>query len=455
MDKIRILNIQINNLFGELSYDINLPEENQIAIITAPNGRGKTTILNLISFVFEPTNQAFTAIKSIPFDTFRCVLSNGKTIELKRNELETVDKTSRPTKAAALREQNASRIRAVFDTGDFTYSINDGKKMMSTPIVFSQAFIEASRMDPQEYLDDDDEDYYYYINSYRGQRSIAVRYYYIWKLIQNSLHEAGCSIPVNYIKADRIQPVNTTPRRRDYDEFEQVSPLDKACQKIGELITEATDKYYDAVSQAKDKLPKMFLEDEGGDLDDEEFIAGWNNYRRELNQFQDIGLITPTEDFIQGKDVRSVYNSKSEFLSTYLQAFEHTTEPLRSIYERLNLFKTILDERNAITRKKASFSREGVKLTTDDREIKLEKLSSGEKHDFIMFYNLILGSETNGLVLIDEPEISLHIEWQQTYLDKLISICEMNGFQAIIATHSPNIVSSHYDFLVDKGEKDG
>ncbi len=52
MENLRILEIQINNLFGELSYDISLPVENPIASITAPNGRGKTTILNLISLLF-------------------------------------------------------------------------------------------------------------------------------------------------------------------------------------------------------------------------------------------------------------------------------------------------------------------------------------------------------------------------------------------------------------------
>ena len=69
-----------------------------------------------------------------------------------------------------------------------------------------------------------------------------------------------------------------------------------------------------------------------------------------------------------------------------------------------------------------------------------------------MFYNLVFNVQNNGLVLIDEPEISLHVEWQETYLDKLLAICKMNGLQAIVATHSPNIISSHYDLLVDKGE---
>ena len=68
-----------------------------------------------------------------------------------------------------------------------------------------------------------------------------------------------------------------------------------------------------------------------------------------------------------------------------------------------------------------------------------------------MFYRLIFNTSINGIVLIDEPEISLHIEWQEDYLDRLIDICQMNGLQAIVATHSPNIVNGHFDLFVDKG----
>lgn len=163
-----------------------------------------------------------------------------------------------------------------------------------------------------------------------------------------------------------------------------------------------------------------------------------------------------SKDFTHNKNIPKIYDhGKGPFLSTYLQAFQDTTKPLETIYEQLNLFKRIFDERNAITGKEVSFSSGGVQIKVGDREICLDALSSGEKHDFIMFYNLILGEKTGGVVLIDEPEISLHIVWQRTYLDKLIEICKMNGLQAIIATHSPSIVSSHYAFVADKGESHG
>ena len=453
MENPQIVEIQVNNLFGELSYDIHFPAENPVSIITAPNGRGKTTLLNLISFIFNPDYSTFKAIQTVPFDSFKCFLSNGKTIVLSKISLDLLGESNLPQKYTLIMEELSSRLRSFFENGEFEYCIYSGNKQLTDPIIFTKALIDAGNIDPMEYLEEDDPDLY---SRYRAQRSWQVRFKYIWKLMLSALRKCDCAIPVKFITADRIQPVTHAPSRlRDIDEPYQTSPLEDASKEIGSLINAATKKYNNAVNSAKDKLPKMFLDDEGGDLDPDDFIGLWRDYRKELTQFQDIGLIDPTEDFTKNRDIALVYPEKGKFLSTYFWAFKDTTEPLKDLYKLLYLFKSILDERNAITGKKVSFGTDGVSLTAGERKISLETLSSGEKHDFIMFYDLIFDSKNGGLVLIDEPEISLHIEWQESYLDKLIDICKLNNLHAIIATHSPNIVSSHYDFLVDKGERDG
>lgn len=450
MEKIRICKIQVTKLFGNISYDIDLNVDDPIAIITAPNGCGKTTLLNLISFILNPAYDVFEKIRTIPFEVFRCVLSNDKTVELRQVKNSSGAHSKKAKNSLTYMEKAALRLRAYFDNTDFVFCIYDSNNAILHELVFSKAFSEAFEMDPAEYLDETDEDFPYA----RGQHaSLSARLKYIWNMQKEILIEESCNFPVNYIKADRIQPVQVPDER--FDEPRPVSPLKIASESIVKYIKDATERYSEAVSHAKDKLPQMFLDGEGSGLGYEEFMEGWSVYREELDQFQKIGLIMPTEDFTKGKDISKVYNKKGEFLSTYLSAFKDTTAPLKDTFERIDLFKQILDERNAITGKTVRFGREGISLFSRGRRISLDTLSSGEKHDFIMFYNLIFNISDNGLVLIDEPEISLHIEWQETYLDKLIAICEMNSLQAIIATHSPNIVSSHYDFLVDKGETYG
>lgn len=80
-----------------------------------------------------------------------------------------------------------------------------------------------------------------------------------------------------------------------------------------------------------------------------------------------------------------------------------------------------------------------------DSYIDIYKLSSGEKQIVIFFANLIftLDEKESGIFLVDEPEISLHLAWQNIYVDKILEIAPM--IQLVFATHSPEIISKHHD----------
>ena len=55
----------------------------------------------------------------------------------------------------------------------------------------------------------------------------------------------------------------------------------------------------------------------------------------------------------------------------------------------------------------------------------------------------------NSVVLIDEPEISLHVAWQTEFLKDLGDMAALSGFHALIATHSPQIISARWDLTVE------
>ena len=77
----------------------------------------------------------------------------------------------------------------------------------------------------------------------------------------------------------------------------------------------------------------------------------------------------------------------------------------------------------------------------------LRYLSSGEKQIIIILGEALLQLGTASVYLADEPELSLHVEWQE----KLVSsIRELNsGAQLVFATHSPDIVSEYGDRVID------
>jgi predicted ATP-binding protein involved in virulence len=67
-------------------------------------------------------------------------------------------------------------------------------------------------------------------------------------------------------------------------------------------------------------------------------------------------------------------------------------------------------------------------------------LSSGERQLLVMLAHLSLNPslEGSGVFIVDEPELSLHIDWQEKFVD---SVIEANpNVQLILATHSPAII---------------
>jgi len=90
--------------------------------------------------------------------------------------------------------------------------------------------------------------------------------------------------------------------------------------------------------------------------------------------------------------------------------------------------------------KKALF--EPYESSRDDIEFKLEQLSTGEKTLLFKVLNLYLQQAKNKVILIDEPELSLHPHWQNRVLSVYEKFAKINNNQIIIATHSPHIIGS-------------
>ena len=113
---------------------------------------------------------------------------------------------------------------------------------------------------------------------------------------------------------------------------------------------------------------------------------------------------------------------------------------------QFELFARIFNERNECTGKTARVSPDGITLHSRQGQIPIDTMSVGELHDFALFYNLIF-NVSDGVVLIDEPERSMHIALQNTFIDRVMEICRLNDLQVIIATHSPDIVNGYSELM--------
>ena len=75
----------------------------------------------------------------------------------------------------------------------------------------------------------------------------------------------------------------------------------------------------------------------------------------------------------------------------------------------------------------------------------ITKLSSGERQILVIFYSILFHCQTDSLLIVDEPEISLHVSWQQMLGDYFSDISRIRRIQMVITTHSPQVIHDKWD----------
>ena len=117
-----------------------------------------------------------------------------------------------------------------------------------------------------------------------------------------------------------------------------------------------------------------------------------------------------------------------------------TKQELDKINERKNLFVRLVNECFAETGKE--LSNDSTKLVfIKDNAIGIypKELSSGEKQLLIILLTVLLERGEEYVLMLDEPEISMHISWQYKLIDIILQLNP--NVQILLTTHSPMIFS--------------
>ena len=117
-------------------------------------------------------------------------------------------------------------------------------------------------------------------------------------------------------------------------------------------------------------------------------------------------------------------------------------EEQRSLAPSLSIpkrkFQDMVDELFSYTHKKIDRKSNDIVFYQNGERLLPYKLSSGEKQMLVILLTVLVRDDDHCVLFMDEPEASLHIEWQQ----KLIGmIRELNpNVQLILTTHSPAVI---------------
>ena len=458
---MRITKISVEDLFDYYCYDIELREHSPITIVHAPNGYGKSTVLKLIRSVLSNT---ITEIVDVPFKRYTLYLDDGKDINIQKR-----------TENEDTREY----------TQEVTISINqDGKMLESVNFNFSyDSLMFLKEEGIQEYIRREEVRRRRHAMDSRNGDHEPYNLRKRFERLNYALEDIRKTVQVNYIDSnrlyaqddaqneDRLEYIREINRRHitesrmrgiEYGSFNGVNEnILRASHAILQNIRDVRQKYSEESEKRDRTFPNRLIQAVNNQkqrvYSDDEIKKNLEEIEKKRSNLEKTGLIPQSKQIVQ--TITSIDSTMRKFYTLYIDDTFKNLSTFDTIQEQLELFMDIINNRTSFSNKEMRIDiRRGVVFkriqskSGNHKLIPLEKLSSGEKHDFILFYELIFKSNENTVFLIDEPEISLHVAWQMQFVDMLDTICRITGTQALIATHSPDIVNGHDDLLVSLGD---
>ena len=421
-----IKGLKINKLYGRFNYDF-ITKEDGVTIITGPNGFGKSTILKIIAAASERNIIYFTEFE---FESIVFEFENGKKMTLNKSDDElSIDNVSvnidifRSMVLKLVRP--ARRVRtgnvAIWDDNNWKYFSEDEFiiNSLNEMDVAQRRIMLSESSETMSILD------------------------FIDKLILLS----QLTGEIKMISDQRLIRMRNfeTNTRDETNSYEVILDLQN---DLREIIDDVSSRYSAKASELDSNYPNRLLASTET-IDERLYIE---NMQKASEMFSELKKYNLAEiSLIEGGIFKSNFATA---LKIYFDDFTEKYKVFEDLIRRLELFTSILNAR--LKFKKVEISRERGFLVKDteyeNRVLTLDKLSSGEKHEIILFFDLIFKTNKELLLLIDEPELSLHVTWQRQFLDDLLDVTKMNKTHVILATHSPQIIGNHRELQIDLGE---
>lgn len=451
-----IKSLKIVGLFNIFDYNIEFTSEENVLILTGPNGFGKTQILNIIYSLF---NQRFAFFFKLVFRKIILELSTSIRIEVEKFPMVTNQSTRRQDEhgrsSNILKEQE---LHLAFYDGESTidkinFSLEDSEKQRNIiiksifPTYFLNSFWNELRNDQIMALSIKD-----LLQQYSDQIPPAV-VEQIFPIKNPKILEILKSINVHLIKEQRLFKKINNPQKNGGGDGSQTlitETIRSYANELKDIISEKLQESYKLSMSLDITYPQRLIK-ENKKITQEE-------YAERLEHIKKIKLKLIKNGLYETEDTTFDFNEgDAKALLIYLDDLEKKLGFFDDLLYKLELFTGILNERRFTYKSIAIDKARGFCFKTiDNQYLELSELSSGEQHEVVLLYELIFKTKPDTFVLIDEPEISLHVSWQKEFIKDLLKIMEIQDFHVLIATHSPTIINDRWDLVynLEKRELD-
>jgi len=240
------------------------------------------------------------------------------------------------------------------------------------------------------------------------------------------------------------------------DKKAQILPImDEYARDLQLKIQNAMADYGKKAQDLDATLPQRLLDKTSLQiLSSEQLKVQLVELKSEIEKFQTIGLLPEASiPSIDSTRLDNLDEAKRSMMTLYIDDNKEKLIVVKPLGERIKLFSSMLNSK--LRNKEIIIDHEdGFRIRDRNHDpIPLTALSSGEQHEIVLAYDLLFKTVPNSLVLIDEPELSLHLTWQVHFLPDLLKIVKIANFDVIIATHSPFIIGNRRDLVVALEDK--
>lgn len=418
-----IRHVNVSELFGQFTYKLDfgggLSSDGNISILYGANASGKTTLLRMIygalSRVAQKGSKSYLA--ETPFRRLQVVLTNGSEVLVEKTDLVgDVDFTLRFANGGVHNYNFVATDDNVIKRGD-------------NPQI-KELLLDLAELEIDLFHITDKREYFTTIEHLRPHRSS-----------QDRLSEEETAFAHYLLRYE-------TERDNKAFRVEDIAPVIRDIFKTkllerGNVGQQSTNSIYLELARAvvgKNETQPVVTSRA-------ELLATVHRLQSAIDPAVRLEAIpqVPFDSFIETIKQATDENisALSQVLSPFLTSLDARIDAIKPDVNRISSF---LEEINRFYRgKKFHFSVghgfyiKGIGGAPSD--IPMDWLSSGERQLFTILASVFLTQQSSGIVLIDEPELSLNTLWQRDFVRALQRIGADASVQYVLATHSLEILA--------------
>lgn len=433
---VKMLKFSIMKLFGRKNIVIDF--ENNVKIFVGENGIGKTTILNIL---FYSITKNYSKLRAIDFEKIELLFSDNQKLTLEKKWIEPRIHIEHFNPSSRYYEQkkiyNNLIINEIIDI-NYEYSAKKKRKNNETTDKWVHLDVEDEKL-----MRDSSKGLHRFSKSINEIFKDEVLYFPTYRRIEEELYNLGYNIDNKEVTAEinlELIKFGMKDVKSTFNEIEDSiknSTLIGYSQVTGGMIShlvhghQITQEMLDKIKES-DTL-NVVLDRVGSYLNDVD-----KNKIRELMKSNEL--------FDTNKN--PTYNPLIFFLYNLIENYEEQKIKDDSIKNFTRVCNSYL------VNKLVRYDESKVKIDIIDKNtsipIELGNLSSGEKQIVSLFTRIYLTSEKNFIVLFDEPELSLSIEWQEKLLEDVLGSGRCSFMVAV--THSPFVYNNSLEEYTESME---